>query len=49
MATLKLDDLQVSSFDTTAPAAAQALPLTGGEDCFSYMATCPPRTFTTAV
>jgi hypothetical protein len=49
MRSLRLDDLQVTSFDTTAPAATQALPLTGGEDCFSYMATCPPRTFTAAV
>jgi hypothetical protein len=49
MRSLRLDDLQVTSFETTAPAAAQALALTGGEDCFSYMATCPPRTFTSLV
>jgi hypothetical protein len=45
MRSLRLDDLQVTSFDTTPPAAAEALALSGGEDCFSYMPGCLPKTF----
>ena len=45
---LSLEQLKVTSFHTTAPAAPQALPLSGGEDCFSHMAGCLPQTFTTA-
>jgi hypothetical protein len=40
---LSLDSLRVTSFET-APAPQAILPTTtGGEDCFSYMATCLPR------
>ena len=43
---LSLDHLRVTSFETGAPAAPTvALPTTTqGEDCFSYMAGCPPIT-----
>ena len=43
--TLSLEQLRVASFETTRPLAV-ALPTTGGEDCFSHMAGCPPITRT---
>ncbi|HEX6746518.1 MAG TPA: hypothetical protein VF092_04425 [Longimicrobium sp.] len=43
---LSLDQLRVTSFETGAPAVLTvALPTTThGEDCFSFMAGCPPIT-----
>ena len=43
---LSLDQLRVTSFETAAAPQAILPTTTGGEDCFSYMATCPPRTTT---
>jgi hypothetical protein len=44
---LSLDQLEVTSFETTAPVTTHALLSSGGEDCFSYRVGCLPQTFTT--
>jgi hypothetical protein len=45
---LSPEQLKVTSFETAPRAATWSLPTTGGEDCFSHMAGCPPITRTAA-
>lgn len=45
---LNLENLEISSFPTTAAPVAPSALATGGEDCFSAPWVCPPKTITWA-